>query len=473
MENFIRSLALQNVSPKKVLSLFALVMINVIAVDSLRTLPFSASFGTSIIFYYAVCAILFLIPVALATAELATTWPKNGGIYVWVKEAFGDRMGFLVIWLQWVSNVIWFPSVLGAIAVIAAHMFAPSLENSNVYTLIAILGFFYLATAANCFGMQFSSIISSIGSLLGTLLPMAVIILFGAYWFFSGEPLGIKFTAQDMLPKIDSINDVVLITAVLFGLIGIEMSAVHASEVHNPEKNYPKALMLSVVIILFSLILSSLAIAIVIPAKQMNIVTGMLLAFEIFFNKLDVAWMIPVITILMIIGVVASVATWIIGPTKGLLAAAKDDLLPTIFAHTSSKGAPIPLLILQAIVVTIISGAYILLPSVEAAYIVLTQQAAILGLIMYILLFAALIKLRYSHSHIKRPYQIPGGKSIVWTVGGIGIITCAAAALLGLLPPSQVDVGNARNYQVIMILGVAVFCLPAYFIHRLHGSKNK
>ena len=73
-------------------------MINIIAVDSLRTLPFSAKFGSSLIFYYLACAVLFFIPVALVTAELATAWPKNGGIYVWVREAFGARFGFLVIW---------------------------------------------------------------------------------------------------------------------------------------------------------------------------------------------------------------------------------------------------------------------------------------------------------------------------------------------------------------------------------------
>jgi glutamate:GABA antiporter len=460
-----------SIAPKRVLSVFSLMMINVIAVDSLRTLPFSAKFGSELIFYYAACAILFFFPVALVTAELATTWPKNGGIYIWVKEAFGDKLGFLVIWLQWIYNVVWYPSVLGLVAVIFACLVAPELKDNNLYTLTMVLGVFYLSTVVNCFGMQLSSLISTIGSLLGTLFPMCVIIGLGGYWMFSGEPLGIEFTKQSMLPKITSINDVVLITAVLFGLIGLEMSAVHAAEVKNPEKDFPKALKISSVIILLSLVLSSLSIALVVPGKEMNIVTGMLQAFEIFFIKLELPWMIPAMAILIIIGAVAAVATWIIGPTKGLLAAANDDLLPEIFAKTSAKGVPIPILILQAIVVTIISGAYTLLPTIEAAYVILTQLAAILGLIMYVLLFAALIRLRYSQPDIKRPYRIPGSNFMAWLVGGTGAITSIGAIVLGLFPPSQINVGDYRIYHIIMIVGVMVFCLPAYFIHRLHQAK--
>jgi len=80
--------------PKRVLSVFSLVMINVIAVDSLRSLPISAAYGFSIVFYYLLAAILFFVPVALIAAELATAWPETGGLYVWVREAFGRRWGF-------------------------------------------------------------------------------------------------------------------------------------------------------------------------------------------------------------------------------------------------------------------------------------------------------------------------------------------------------------------------------------------
>ena len=89
----------------RALSVFSLVMINIIAIDSLRNVPAAAEYGSSLVVYYALAAILFFIPSAFVSAELATGWPKNGGIYIWVREAFGPRWGLFAIWLQWIENV--------------------------------------------------------------------------------------------------------------------------------------------------------------------------------------------------------------------------------------------------------------------------------------------------------------------------------------------------------------------------------
>src|SRR5687767_4859264 len=97
--------------PHKKLNLFALVMINVIAVDNLRSLTAGAEYGYALVFFYLLAAILFFIPTILVTAELATGWPTTGGVYVWVKEAFGEQWGFLTIWLQWIYNVVWYPTI--------------------------------------------------------------------------------------------------------------------------------------------------------------------------------------------------------------------------------------------------------------------------------------------------------------------------------------------------------------------------
>jgi amino acid transporter len=75
----------------KVISLFTLVMINVIAVDSLRTLPIGAQYGLSLIFYYVIAAIFFFIPTILVTAELATGWPNTGGVYIWVRSLVSNH----------------------------------------------------------------------------------------------------------------------------------------------------------------------------------------------------------------------------------------------------------------------------------------------------------------------------------------------------------------------------------------------
>src|SRR6187431_1525884 len=157
---------------KKVLNVFSLVMINIIAVDSLRTLPISAKLGLSLVSYYVIAALTFFIPVALVAAELATAYPNTGGIYLWVREAFGKRAGFITIWLQWIYNVVWYPTMLAFIAATLSYLIAPELSNNKFYLLGTSLGLFWVFTIINCFGMKLSSIVSIIGASIGTILPI-------------------------------------------------------------------------------------------------------------------------------------------------------------------------------------------------------------------------------------------------------------------------------------------------------------
>lgn len=454
-------------SAKRVLSVFSLVMINVIAVDSLRTLPLSAKFGPTLIFYYVLLAFLFFVPVAMVTAELATTWPKNGGIYVWVREAFGHSMGFLVIWLQWVYNLVWYPAILATIALIFAYLIDPSGSASPLMTVGIVLVVFWLATLGNFFGMGVSSLISTVCSLIGTIVPMFGIICLGVWWVVTkhGEPQ-INVTLHSIIPKIDSLSDLALVTTIIFGLMGLEMSAVHAQEVKNPKQDYPAALTYSSIIIIITLLLGSLSVALVVPNYDLNIVTGVVQAFNYFCNELHAPWLLPGIAIAIIIGAIGSIAAWIIGPTKGLLVAAQEDNLPKIFAHTNSKGVPVAILVLQGIIVSALSLLYILMPTIETAYLVLTQLTAILALLMYVLMFVAAITLRYKKPDVVRPYKIPGGNLGMWIIGTIGALTSFIAMSLGFVPPSQVLVGDPVLYQLLLVCGVALFCLPAFFIHK-------
>ncbi len=152
--------------------------------------------------------------------------------------------------------------------------------------------------------------------------------------------------------------------------------------------------------------------------------------------------------------------------SKGLLVAAQEDNLPKIFAHTNSKGVPTAILILQGMIVSALSLLYVLLPSIETAYLVLTQLTAILALLMYVMMFVAAITLRYKKPDVERPYKIPFGNVGIWVVGTVGASCSFIAMCLGFIPPSQVRIGDPTLYQMLLICGVALFCLPAFFIHK-------
>ncbi len=455
---------------KKVLGFFQLVMINVIAVDSIRSLPFAAEYGLSLVFFYVLAAIGFFIPSALVSAELGTGWPTTGGIYVWVREAFGKKMGFVVIWLNWIYNIAWFPTIMALIAGTAAYFFNPEFSNNKIYMVSCILVIFWGATLLNCLGMKVSSAFSTVGALIGTIFPMLFIIALGLIWMFQGKPLQIDTSWNAIVPDFKNTGNLAFLTNVLFGLLGLEMSATHAAEIRNPQKDYPRALFVSVVIILGTIILSSLAIAVVVPKQSLSLVTGTMQAFAVFVNGFGIPWLIYLIAGFIILGGMSGAAAWIIGPTKGLMVASHDGSLPKILGKTNRHGVPVNILILQAIIVSLLSLAFIFMPTVNSSFWILSAITAQLALLVYIGLFAAGLKLHYHKPEVVRSFRVPGKKIGMWSVCGIGIISCIIVILLGFLPPDQAGIKNLFLYELILIGGMIALCLVPLFIIKESGK---
>ena len=443
----------------KKLSVFTLAMINVAAVSSVRNWPTIAEYGFASLFFFALAAILFFIPVSMVAAELSTGWPKTGGIFVWVKEAFGHRTGFLAVWLLWAENLVYYPALISFIAGTIAYIINPALSNSTLYVLGFVVILFWVTTLANLLGMRASGWISSFGVILGTIIPGSLIIFLGAAWYVMGNPIQINFTLDALIPNMSSPGELALFSGILVSLCGLEMSGVHANVVENPQKNYPKAILLSVILILGLYVLGVLAIGIVIPKQQINLVAGSLQAFSFFVNAYGLNWLTPVIAILLAFGALGTLSTWIAGPSKGLLAAAQSGDLPPLFRKLNRHGMPVALLIAQAIVVTLFSSVFLFMPTVGSAYWILNATLVQIYLIMYVLMFAAVIKLRYKYPHIKRAYKIPGGFVGIWTIAGFGLVGSISTFLIGFFPPAQIAVGNTLLYVSFLILSIVVVCV--------------
>jgi len=176
--------------------------------------------------------------------------------------------------------------------------------------------------------------------------------------------------------------------------------------------------------------------------------------------------MIPIVAFLMMLGGLSSVTTWIIGPTKGLLAAAEDGDIPDFFAKTNRYGVPVVILIVQALIYSVLALVYFLLPSVNASYWLLTEMTAQLALMMYVIMFAAAIALRYVKKDVRRPYRIPGGNVVMWLIAGLALLTCVSMILIGFIPPAEVDVGNLWHYEALLIGGFVLFCTIPLLISR-------
>lgn len=451
--------------PQPQLGLFVLIMLITGSIDSIRNLPASALFGSTLIFFFIFAAIVFLIPTALVSSELAATWTQEGGVYGWVRKAFGEHTAMLAIWLQWINTMVWYPTILSFIAGTLAFLINPELAQHRGYLVFIILSTFWSLTLLNLRGVHTSARFASLCAIIGMVVPMILIIGMAAYWVLSGHPLQISLTAESMLPKFGPHASWISLTAIMTSFLGMELATVHVRHVKDPQHMFPKAIFASVGLILTTMILGSLAIAAVLPHEQIGLVDGVMQAFTNFFAAYHLSWMIPVITIMLLIGSLGGMINWIISPARGMLLAAEHGFLPQFFAKQNKHGVAHRMLITQAILVSFVCLAFLLMPSVNGSYWLLTALSTELYMMMYILMFAAAIWLRHKHPHVARPFQIPGGIAGISAVSLLGIFGCIITLIVGFFPPAGIDVGGSRHYEHMFALGIIVMLAPVLLLY--------
>ncbi len=444
------------------MGVFTLAMINVSAIVSLRGLSAESTYGLSSAFYYIFAAIFFLVPVSLVAAELTTGWPQKGGVFRWVGEAFGARMGFLAIWLQWIESTIWFPTVLTFAAVSIAFIgtnqrWDEAVSANSVYVLAMVLIVYWLATLLNLRGMRTSGSITKWGTLLGTVLPAAVLVLLGMIYWAMDNRIDIDMSPGKFFPDLTNFDNIVLAASIFLFYAGMEMSAVHVKDVRNPGENYPLAIGIASVITVLIFIFGTLAIGFIIPKSQINLVQSLLVAYDRLFEFFGVKWLGSVIAVCLTFGVLAQVVAWVGGPSKGLLEVGRAGYLPRLMQRTNRNGVQMSILIIQGIIVTLLSAFFVILPSVQTAYQIISQLTIILYLIMYMLMFAAAIYLRHKEPNTPRSFRIPGGKFGMWVVAGLGLLGSLLAFCFSFIPPSQIPVGSPAMYVGVLLIGAVIF----------------
>lgn len=453
------------------LSTFALVMLITGAIDSIRNLPATALFGDALIFFFIFAAVIFLIPTALVSAELSSTWTKQSGIFHWVRLAFGEKTAFLAVWLQWINTMVWYPTILSFIAGTLTFLVDPQLAQNKLYMISVILTLFWSLTFMNLRGLQTSARVAGFCAIVGMIIPMALIIGLAAYWLLSGQATHLTLSFSSFTPNLEKFDSWISLTAIMAAFLGMELATVHVQNVEKPNKTFPKAMLFSVLIILSTMIFGALAIAIVLPQNEISLVEGVMQAFSNFFNAYHIAWLIPVLTIMLVIGSLGGMVNWIISPAKGLLQAAEYGYLPKFLQKENQHGVASNLLIAQAVLVSIVCLAFLFMPSVNGSYWLLTDLSTQLYMLMYIMMFVTAIYLRYKFADKKRPFMIPGGKVGLWFVCLLGIVGCCITMVVGFFPPTGVNVGSTLHFELMFIGGILLMLLPVFGFYFYKASN--
>ncbi|WP_104103687.1 putative glutamine/gamma-aminobutyrate antiporter GadC [Arthrobacter sp. 08Y14] len=450
----------------------ALAVMNIVAVVSLRGLPSEAEYGLSSIFYYVLAAVVFLIPVSLVAAELATGWPETGGVFRWVGEAFGPRWAFLAMFMLFIEVTIWFPTVLTFGAVSLAYTgenqnIDAQLAGNKVFVLAVVLVVYWLATFIAFRGAAAFSKVSQWGGIVGTIIPAIILIVLGFSYYFAGNTPQIQMGWGELIPDFSNFSNVVLAASIFLFYAGMEMNAIHVKEVKNPTRDYPIAVLIAAAGTVIIFVLGTLAIAFVVPQADINLTQSLLTSYNDMFEWAGIGWAGPIVAVMLLIGVLAGVVTWVAGPSTGLLTVARAGYLPRFWQHTNKHGMGTHILFFQAFAVTGLGFIYVVLPSVQAAYQILSQLTVILYLIMYLLMFAGAIYLRFSQPNRPRPYRVPGGNVGMWLIGGLGFLGSLVAFVFSFIPPDQISVGSPAVYVGILIGGAAIFVILPLVIYAL------
>jgi amino acid transporter len=446
------------------LNTIALTLLITGAIDSIRNLPAAALFGSSLVFFFIFAAVMFLIPSALVSAELAAN-VDEGGIYQWVRLAFGERAGFFAVWLQWVNNLVWFPTILSFIAGTAAYLIDPALAQNQYYLVCVILAGFWLLTIVNLRGIRLSSKFTSLCAICGLIIPMAFIIILLIAWFVMGKPLQIHLTTTSIFPDIKNVDSWVALTAIMLGFAGMELATVHIKDVNKPQHTFPKALAFSSVIILITMILGSLAIAFVLPYNQINLVNGTIQTFAYFLSAYHLNWLTPVLTLMLVVGSLGGVISWVISPIKGLAQAAEHGFMPTFFQKQNKHGVPQNLLISQAVLVSMVCTAFLFLPSVNGSFWLLTALTTQLYILMYGLMFLCALRLRKKMNYSAKTFSIPGKQLGLWTICLLGLAGCFITLIIGFIPPSNINIGSKLYYEALFCSGIFAMLAPVCFFY--------
>ncbi len=444
------------------LSFFALVLLIVSAVDSNRNLPSAAIFGAPLIFFFLFSAVFFLFPVTLISAELGSSSSKKGGIYHWVRMAFGERAGVFAIWLQWAQAIAWFPTILSFLAGTGAFLFRPDLIYSKTYMFISIAVIFWVLTLINLRGIQISSRLNAICCVVGTMLPMLALLVLGSIWIWRGEPLAISVSLSSILPSFKELSSWTALVAVICSFSGMELAGVHISSVENPRKTFPKALILSGFIVLLTMLFGALSIALVLPQHYIHLAGGLMQVFAAFFHKFHLDAWIFVVSLMIVLGSLGNLINWILSPAKGLLHASEYGYLPKYFTHVNKQGVASRILIVQAIIVTLLCLLFLLLPSVNAFYWFLMAISNCIYMVMYILMYMSAIRLRPKLP--EKAFHIPLGKVGLFFTCGLGFIGSILTMIVGFVPPPGIPIASPLQYALMIACGNIIMVGPVFYL---------
>lgn len=324
------------------------------------------------------------ILLALVFARLSVLLPRTGGPYVYCHEAYGDFMGFQVAYNYWIA--LWVGNSAICVALIGyLSVFFPVLKTSNYAALMTSLGFVWLLTFVNVWGIRQAGQLQLLTTIL-KLIPLILIATVGLFFVKAENLAQFNISGQSNISALTAAA-----TLTMWSFIGFESATVPADNVINPMKNIPRATLIGTVIAAAVYILSTISVMGVVPMAELAKSASPFADAATYMMGSKAGLLIAAAGAIACFGTLNG---WILMQGQIPLAAARDGLFPSTFSKLTKSGTPYVGLIVSSLLIT---GLFFLHygVSIGTLFSQIILLATLASLIPYIFTAVAEIILRY------------------------------------------------------------------------------
>jgi hypothetical protein len=222
---------------RKVLTRFDIVFFTIAAFISLDTIAVTAAYGGGETFFWLIVTLLvWLVPYGMIIAELGSTFPVEGGPYVWPRMAFGRLAGSLTSVFYWMSNPVWMGGTLAAVVVVTINTFYLKNPMGTAASIIVGVLVVWAIVGLSLIELKWGKWTGIIGTIVRFLVLAIFLALVIAFLTSHGKPAG-TVTVSSLKPSLTSFLAVIGLLQFLF--VGFELSNGAAEEMKNAQRDVP------------------------------------------------------------------------------------------------------------------------------------------------------------------------------------------------------------------------------------------
>lgn len=423
---------------KRALRLRDLTLLYIATALSVRWIATAAAAGPGTLTVWILALLGFFVPLAASVLELSSRYPHEGGLYIWVREAFGDFAAFLAAWTYWMSNLPYFASILyfGAGSLLfAGGAWGRSLSASPGYFMSFAVLWLAIITLINIRGLDAGKWLNNVCS-TGAWLSVALLIALAAVAALRFGP-ATRFSPAAFVPH-PSWKNAIFWSTIFFAYSGCETGSFMGDEIDNPRRTIPRALLLSGVVLGLSYILGTASLLIALPTSQMSGVEGFMRGTESLCAHLGLPWMlVTVMAALLAMNAIGGAAAYLSSTSRLPFVAGIDRYLPPVFGRVHPRfrtpWVAIGVYGLAGMLVAALGQAG---TSVRGAYDVLVSMSVITTFLPFLALFAAMARVQ-SRPAPAGTRRVPGGSPVATILAALGFLTTLATILLSAIPAAE------------------------------------